>query len=84
MTTPKKALNIRLNAVSNLALTGDHVEDPKLDISDVGLAVRSSEDNGEDVFGIVGDHLSRRIVEDARHGATDIDQVRQASASKRS
>ena len=75
MTTPKKALKRRLNAVSNLALAGDDVEDPKLDIGDVGLAVRPSEDNGEDVFGIVGDHLRRGIVEDARHRGPDIDQV---------
>ena len=75
MTTPKKALKIRLNGVGYLALAGDDVEDTELNIGDVGLTVRPSEDNGEDVFGIVGDHLRRGLVEDARHRGPDIDQV---------
>ena len=67
---PVTAPKIGLNAVGDLALRRDDVIDPHLDIGNVGLGVRSSEDNRYHIVSVVGDDLARRIVVDRRHDAT--------------
>ena len=67
---PVTAPKIGLNAVGDLALRSDDVVDPHLDIGDVRLAVRASENNRHHVIRIMSDDLARRVVVDRRHDAT--------------